>query len=92
MKGYWVRHRLLLTIILCIVSAMVVGLLFAFPHIAQQASNYNAQSIYKNSDMDFIAPEPSYEQVTELEGISVLSDENTGVCERGNSYNNRSFE
>lgn len=68
MKGYWVRHRLLLTIILCIASAMVVGLLFAFPHITQQASNYNAQSIYKNTDMDFIAPEPSYEQVAELEG------------------------
>ena len=68
MKGYWVRHRLFLTIILCIASAMVVGLLFAFPHITQQADNYNAQSIYKNTDMDFIAPEPSYEQVTELEG------------------------
>lgn len=68
MKGYWVRHRLLLTIILCVTSAMVVGLLFAFPHITQQASNYNAQSIYKNTDMDFIAPEPSYEQVTELQG------------------------
>lgn len=73
MKGYWVRHRLLLTIILCIVSAMVVGLLFAFPHIAQQASNYNAQSIYKNSDMDFIAPEPSYEQVTELVGTNGIA-------------------
>ena len=68
MKGYWVRHRLLITIILCVTSAMVVGLLFAFPHITQQASNYNVQSIYKNTDMDFIAPEPSYEQVTELEG------------------------
>ncbi len=68
MKGYWVRHRLLLTIILCVVSAMVVGLLFAFPHITQQASNYNEQSIYKNSDLDFIAPEPSYEQASDLAG------------------------
>lgn len=68
MKGYWVRHRLLPTIILGVVSAMVVGLLFAFPHITQQAGNYNAQSIYKNTEMDFIAPEPSYEQVTEFEG------------------------
>ncbi|NLD79780.1 MAG: hypothetical protein GX642_01235 [Smithella sp.] len=68
MKGYWVRHRLLLTIVMCAASAMVVGLLFAFPHITQQASNYNAQSIYKNSDMDFIAPEPSYAQVSEMTG------------------------
>ena len=70
MKGYWVRHRLLLTIILCVASAMVVGLLFAFPYIAQQANNYNAQSIYKNTEMDFIAPEPSYEQVAEAEGTN----------------------
>ena len=70
MKGYWVRHRLLLTIILCVASAMVVGLLFAFPYIAQQANNYNAQSIYKNTEMDFIAPEPSYEQVAESEGTN----------------------
>ena len=73
MKGYWVRHRLLPTIILCIVSAMVVGLLFAFPHITQQASNYNAQSIYKNSDVDFITPEPSYEQVSELAGSNGIA-------------------
>ena len=66
MKGYWVRHRLLPTIILGVASAMVVGLLFAFPHITQQAGNYNAQSIYKNTEMDFIVPEPSYEQVREL--------------------------
>jgi len=49
---------------------MVVGLLFAFPYIAQQANNYNAQSIYKNTEMDFIAPEPSYEQVAESEGTN----------------------
>lgn len=70
MKGYWVRHRLLLTIILCIASAMAVGLLFVFPYITQQAGNYNSQSIYKNTDMDFIAPEPSYEQVAGLEGTN----------------------
>jgi hypothetical protein len=68
MKNYWARHRLLATVVLCIVSAVVAGLLFAFPYINQQASDYNSQSIYKNSEMDFIAPEPSYEQLTELSG------------------------
>lgn len=68
MTGYWVRHRLLLSVILCVVTAIVAGLLFAFPYITQQASDYNAQSIYKNSEMDFIAPEPAYEQVGELTG------------------------
>lgn len=68
MAGYWSRHRLLLSVILCFVTAIVAGLLFAFPYITQQASDYNAQSIYKNSEMDFIAPEPAYEQVVELTG------------------------
>lgn len=68
MVGYWVRHRLLLTVIFCVTVAAVAGLLFAFPYITQQAGEYNSQSIYKNSEMDFIAPEPSYEQVAELAG------------------------
>lgn len=68
MAGYWSRHRLLLSVILCVVTAIVAGLLFAFPYITQQASDYNSQSIYKNSEMDFIAPEPAYDQVAELAG------------------------
>ena len=74
MKSYWVRHRLLLTVALCIISAVVAGLLFAFPYINQQASDYNSQSIYKQSDMDFIAPEPSYEQVSELSGSNGIEN------------------
>lgn len=70
MTGYWSRHRLLLSVILCVATAIVAGLLFAFPYITQQASDYNEQSIYKNSEMDFIAPEPSYEQVVELAGTN----------------------
>ncbi len=73
MAGYWVRHRLFLTIILCIISAIVAGLLFAFPYITQQANDYNEQSVYKNSEMDFIAPEPAYEQVSELTGSNGIS-------------------
>lgn len=68
MGGYWVRHRLLLTVVLCIATATITGLLFAFPYVSQQASDYNSQSIYKNTDIDFIVPEPSFEQVNELPG------------------------
>lgn len=68
MIGYWIRHRLLLTFILCGATAGIIGLLFVFPCIRQQANNYNSQSIYKNTDIDFIVPEPSYEQVDELVG------------------------
>ncbi|MBQ7918733.1 MAG: hypothetical protein IJ324_02160 [Lachnospiraceae bacterium] len=68
MGGYWVRHRLFLTVVLCIVTATITGLLFAFPYVNQQANDYNSQSIYKNTDIDFIVPEPSFEQVDELTG------------------------
>jgi hypothetical protein len=70
MKGYWVRQRLITTLIICVALAAITGLLFVFPYISQQANNYNAQSIYKNTDIDFIVPEPSDDQVAELPGTN----------------------
>ena len=66
MAGYWTRHRLVPVLIVTIVVALITGLLFVFPSISQQAANYNNQSIYKNTDIDFIAPEPSEDQILEL--------------------------
>lgn len=68
MTGYWIRHRALLSIFLSAVIAVVAGLLFVFPFISQIADNYNSQSVYKNTSIDFIAPEPSFEQISELPG------------------------
>ncbi len=68
MTGYWIRHRALLSIILSAVIAVIAGLLFVFPFISQMADNYNSQSVYKNTSIDFIAPEPSFEQKNELSG------------------------
>lgn len=70
MRGYWIRHRFFSTAILSIAIALITGLLFAFPHISQLANDYNAQSMYKNTDIDFIAPEPSFEQVSQLSGTN----------------------
>lgn len=70
MSGYWIRHRLLASLALCAVIALVSSMLFAFPYINQRASNYNSQSIYNNTNIDFIAPEPSFEQVNELPGTN----------------------
>lgn len=66
MGGYWIRHRLFFTAILSIAIALITGFLFAFPYISQLANYYNSQSIYKNTEIDFIAPEPSFEQVSQL--------------------------
>lgn len=68
MTGYWIRHRAFLSIILSSVIAAIVGLLFAYPFITQISKNYNSQSVYRNSNIDFIAPEPSFEQTSELSG------------------------
>lgn len=68
MTGYWIRHRFLYTIIICVVIGIIDVLLFALPYIHDKSEDYNTQSIYKKSDIDFIAPEPSNEQAASLEG------------------------
>ncbi len=68
MRGYWIRHRMLFTVIFSVVAAMIIGILFVYPYMNQCADAYNSQSIYKNTDIDFIVPEPSFEQVDTLSG------------------------
>lgn len=68
MTEYWMRHRLLYTLLLSVTIAGMTVLLFVFPYVGQHANAYNSQSIYRNTDIDFIAPEPSFEQTTEFAG------------------------
>lgn len=68
MGRYWARHRLLLTILICVVMALITSYLFVYPSIIALAKNYNTQSVYKNCDIDFIVPEPSFDQVNNLVG------------------------
>lgn len=70
MIGYWLRHRLAGSIIISVTIAVIVGYLFAFSYISRKAENYNNQSIYKNTKIDYIAPEPSFEQVENLPGTN----------------------
>lgn len=70
MINYWIRHRLFATIIIFTITALVSSSLFVFQYINQRAYNYNSLSIYKNTNIDFIVPEPSFEQVEELPGTN----------------------
>ena len=70
MAGYWTRHRLLLTLIMCVAVATIASMLFVYPCIEQQANAYNSQSVYKNTEVDFIVPEPSFDQIDELPGTN----------------------
>ena len=70
MGSYWIRHRLVISAGFIVALAVVIGFLFTSPFVSQQSSEYNAQSIYKNTSIDFIVPEPSFEQVAELSGTN----------------------
>lgn len=70
MGGYWIRHRLFLTLVVSAAVGLVASFLFVYPFIMQRADAYNSQSIYKNTEIDFIAPEPSFEQVEDLPGTN----------------------
>ena len=70
MAGYWTRHRLFLTLLISAAVALIGSFLFVYPGIIQQANYYNSQSVYKNTEIDFIAPEPSFEQVDDLPGTN----------------------
>ena len=70
MSNYWIRHRLIWTLVLCVATALIASVLFVFPYIIQRASCYNLQSVYKNTCIDFIVPEPSFDQVNNLPGTN----------------------
>lgn len=70
MGRYWALHRFFLTLIITVAVALVASCLFVYPSIVRQADAYNSQSVYKNTEIDFIAPEPSFEQVDELPGAN----------------------
>ena len=70
MGGYWIRHRLFLTLIVTAAVALITSVLFVYPSVMRRAEVYNSQSIYKNTDIDFIVPEPSFDQVNDLPGTN----------------------
>ena len=74
MGYYWVRQRLFLTLIVSVAVALATSFLFVYPSIMQRADTYNSQSVYKNTDIDFIAPEPSFEQVDDLPGTNGINN------------------
>ena len=68
MFNYWIRHRLLWTIFASTFIAVIASCIFIYPYISHKAEIYNSQSVYKKSNIDFIVPEPSFEQTQSLEG------------------------
>lgn len=67
---YWLRKRLFQTIAFSLILVPIITLFFVFPCINKKSSIYNSQSIYKKSKIDFIVPEPSFDQVNDLPGTN----------------------
>lgn len=70
MANIWIRQRLPFTLLMCLALALLVVPLCVYPYIDQRAGIYNSQSLYRNTSIDFIAPEPSFEQVATLPGTN----------------------
>ncbi len=70
MGGYWSRKRLILTIVVFTALAAVTSWFAVMPYLENKANDYNSQSMYRNTDIDFIAPEPSFAQIEELPGTN----------------------
>lgn len=68
MASYWMRHRLFISLIVVVLVAIMSSVLFMYPYVEQKSRVYNSQSVYNNSNIDFIVPEPSFGQVEEIEG------------------------
>jgi hypothetical protein len=68
MKYYWLRHRLPFAVVFVCTAVLFIGLISVYPYIDRQASEYNAQSVFVNTSFDFIAPDPSFEQIADITG------------------------
>ena len=70
MKGKWSKCYLLIGTIVILIIVAIGSLAFVKGNITQADNKYNFESIYLNTDIDFIIPSPSYEQVSELDNSS----------------------
>lgn len=73
MLGYWTRQRCLYTVVLSVVISFIASILIIYPNILDAAHTYNSQSIYNKTKIDFVAPEPSFQQIDELPGTNGIN-------------------
>ncbi len=74
MFDYWIKNRLVFSLIMSFGLIGITSLLFAYPYLKNNADIYNKKSVYCNSSMTFIAPEPSFDQVNSLSGTNGISE------------------
>lgn len=77
MKGKWIIYYLFIGMIVIAVLSFVGSYVFTKDSISNVNEKHVFESIYIDTDIDFIIPSPSYEQISELEsettGIDVVT-------------------
>ena len=72
MFKYWMKNRILFDILVPIILVIVTAFAFLSPIFSNIGEARLMTSLYKNENLDFDIPSPSYEQISQLEGESFI--------------------
>lgn len=73
MKGNWIKYYLLIGLIFVILLSISGSYAFTSRSIYKAAEKHTFESVYLNTDIDFIIPSPSIEQISEIEGTNGIA-------------------
>lgn len=76
MNKQWLKYFLLLGTVIMLVLSLAIGFTLVRGNLAQAEDKEVFQSIYKDTDIDFIVPSPSADQVANLNGNADAGIEN----------------
>ena len=72
----WAKYYLLLGTVIIVAISLIGSMVFVRTNINQAQDKYEFESIYINTEIDFIIPSPSYAQISEIQteanGIEVV--------------------
>lgn len=74
MKGKWSKCYLMIGTIIILIVAAIGSYAFVKSNFVQADSKHSFESIYINTDIDFIIPSPADTQIAELESMGVGID------------------
>lgn len=76
MSKKWAKYYLLLGTVIIAAISLIGSMAFVRTNINQAQDKYEFESIYINTEIDFIIPSPSYAQISEIQteanGIEVV--------------------
>ncbi len=74
MFKYWIKNRLLCSVILVLVLSVVAAVFFISPNINTQGENRLNSGVYKYSEIDYDIPSPTKAQLEEIAKLDFVDD------------------